>query len=230
MQRILVIGDSLGLPRFSKYTDEVELFYESTYPEVMRRHIIENGVPDVMLINLCRHAQCTHHLSRNYCSELSFSNPHAVVIQLGITDLWPSKGRGKMQAPSPELADKDPWVSASEYRANLAQFLTCCARFSTGAPPQLIMINIWPVSKVQYEKYPEVTDRIHLYNKILADVASHYNAALLDAYSLFNQLGNGALGSDGIHWSANASQLLGYTLGDIFLETYSGRRKGVNHA
>ena len=55
--KVLVIGDSYGLPRYAKNSFNVELDYAGTYPEQLRRMLSANFYRrDVCLVNRCR--QC----------------------------------------------------------------------------------------------------------------------------------------------------------------------------
>lgn len=45
--KVLVIGDSYGLPRYAKNSFNVELDYAGTYPEQLRRMLSANFTEDV---------------------------------------------------------------------------------------------------------------------------------------------------------------------------------------
>lgn len=223
MMRLVVVGDSLGLPRFAKGANRVELYSEETYPERLRRYLAAAGGTDVMLVNLCRHAQTSLHLVRGLATDVYLARPHVVVVELGLADLWPSRGR-QISAPYPELAGKDPWVDAAGYRSNLDMFLGFCRNVMDNASPRVILVNLWAVSRKQHERYPEVVSRTRLYNAALDELAMSHGAALFDAAALCLELGDEALCDDGVHWTPSASDALARRLGECIL------RQGDVHA
>ncbi|WP_300155370.1 SGNH/GDSL hydrolase family protein [Solidesulfovibrio sp.] len=214
--RLVVAGDSLGLPRFASGSDKVDLYYEDTYPERLRRHLVAASGTDVMLVNLCRHAQTSLHLVRGLATDIYLVRPQTVIVQLGLADLWPARGRNT-PPPLPDLADKDPWVDAAEYRRNMDLFLGFCRNVMDDAPPRVVLVNLWAAGAGQYERYPEALSRTRLYNAILSELAARHGATLFDAAALCRELGAGALCSDGIHWTPPASALLGQGLGALVL-------------
>jgi hypothetical protein len=223
MMRLVVAGDSLGLPRFAKGLDKVDLYYEDTYPEHLRRYLAGAGCADVMLINLCRHAQTSLHLVRGLATDVYLARPHAVIVELGLADLWPSRGRHASPPPYPDLAEKDPWVDAAGYRRNMELFLGFCRNAMGSQPPLVVLVNLWTVSADQYRRYPEALSRTRDYNAILTDLAASYGVELFDAAALGRELGPDVLCGDGIHWSSSASQTLARRLGDLLLRRLPGR-------
>ena len=212
--KILVIGDSIGLPRLKKNCCEVELYYEDAYPEQIRKFALQwfHG-EDVLLVNACRHAQTSMHLLRGAANEVCFLQPDYVVLQLGMTDLWPAAGRS-VPPPFPELVGKDPWVGPDEYTHNIELFLRYCFTF-----PDLgvVLVNIPKCSQSQYAQHGDAFERTLHYNKLLEKFALSKRVVLVDAYSLFHRLGEAALGSDGIHPTREASRQLGEMIGAAML-------------
>ncbi|MHC1758895.1 MAG: SGNH/GDSL hydrolase family protein [Negativicutes bacterium] len=212
--KILVIGDSVGLPRLKKNSGEVELYYEDAYPEQIRKIALKRfRGEDVLLVNACRHAQTSSHLLRGAANEVCFLQPDYVVLQLGMTDLWPAAGRS-VPPPFPELAGKDPWVGPDEYTHNIELFLRYCFIF-----PDLsvVLVNIPKCSQSQYAQNGDAFERTLHYNKLLEKFALSTRVVLVDAYSLFHRLGEAALGSDGIHPTREASRQLGEMIGAAML-------------
>ena len=208
--KILVIGDSIGLPRLKKNGSEVELYYEDTYPEQIRKYALQRfSGEDVLLVNACKHANTSLHLLRGAANEVCFLQPDHVVVQLGMTDLWPAAGRA-VPPPFPDLTGKDPWVGPDEYTHNIELFLRYCFTF-----PDLgvVLVNIPKCSQSQYARYGEAFERTLHYNKLLDKFALSTRVVLVDAYSLFHRLGEAALGSDGIHPTREASRQLGEMIG-----------------
>jgi lysophospholipase L1-like esterase len=216
MMRLAIVGDSLGLPRFAKGLDKADLYYEDTYPELLRRYLMATNGTDVMLVNLCRHAQTTLHLLRGVATDIYLSRPQAVIVELGLTDLWPARGR-RTPPPFPELSGRDPWIDAAGYRDNLDRFLGFCRHAMNQEPPLVILVNLWAASPAQYERYPEARSRTAVYNAILDELAARHEAVLFDANALLQELGEEALAGDGIHWTSLASTVLAKRLGETLL-------------
>ena len=216
--KILVIGDSIGLPRLKKNSCEVELYYEETYPEQIRQVARQRfSGEDVLLLNACAHARTSLYLMRGAANEVCFLQPDYVVVQLGMADLWPAAGRS-VPPPFPDLAGKDPWVGPDEYIRNMERFLQYCFSF-----PGLgvVMVNIPKCSRYQYSQHGNAWERTLSYNKLLAGFVCFPRLVLVDAYSLFHELGETGIGSDGIHPTRESSR----QLGERIVEAIASRRK-----
>ncbi len=202
--KILVIGDSYGLPRWHQYIDRVELYYKDTYPECLRSILLDRYHEDILLVNHCRHVNVSLALLRGEANDVYFLEPDFVVVQLGLVDLWPVYGRN-IVPPFADLAGKDPWVDLEQYRENLERFIKFCS--SRDELKGIVLVNIPKVSEEQYQRYPASHTRTISYNKILTTLA-RFPVALVDAYSLVEELGQAAIGSDGIHPTALMSHKL----------------------
>lgn len=215
--KILVIGDSIGLPRLKRNSSEVELYYEEAYPEQIRKYSRQRFCgDDILLVNACRHAHTSLHLLRGAANEVCFLQPDYVVLQLGMADLWPAAGRS-VPPPFPDLAGKDPWVGPDEYVQNMELFLRYCSTF-----PDLgiVIVNIPKCSPSQYAQHGDAHERTLHYNKLLEGLAHSTRGVLVDAYALFHRLGEAALGSDGIHPGQEASR----QLGEMIVEAIASQR------
>lgn len=210
--KILVIGDSIGLPRFAKHTAEVELYYEDTYPEWVRKLALRRFADeDVLLVNACQHAHTSLHLLRGAANDVCFLQPDAVVLQLGMADLWPAAGRS-ISPTLAELAGKDPWVDESEFTQNMERFVAFCLSQPTC---RVIVVNIPRCHDRQYRQHPGAWERTERYNRRLAQLTPNPRLALVDAQAMFAELGEAATGSDGIHPTAQCSR----RLAEIIVET-----------
>ena len=203
--KILVIGDSIGLSRFAKDTGEVELYYEDTYPEWIRKLALRRFAgEDILLVNACRHAHTSLHLLRGAANDVCFLQPDAVILQLGMTDLWPAGGRST-SPPFPDLAGKDPWVDESEFAQNMERFVAFCL---SQPHCRVVVVNIPRCCDWQYRQHPGARERTERYNRRLEQLTPNSRLALVDAQTLFAELGEAATGSDGIHPTAQCSRRL----------------------
>lgn len=194
--KVLVIGDSYGLPRFAINCKEVELSYEETYPELLRQLLARNYQEDILLVNRCRHANTTCSLSRGDSDEVFFLHPEYVVVQLGLVDLWPSSLRN-VQPLQKELEGKDPWVNEEEYQVQLIRFI----RFVLKSGGKVIVVNIPKIHDGILRRHPLVAARITKYNFLLRKICETISGvALVDLYGIIDKSGDEIfLGSDGIH-------------------------------
>ncbi len=215
--KILVIGDSIGLPRFAKDTGEVELYYEDTYPEWIRKLALRRFAgEDVLLVNACRHAHTSLHLLRGAANDVCFLQPDVVVLQLGMADLWPAAGRSTPPTLA-ELAGKDPWVDETEFAQNMERFVAFCLSQPTC---RVVVVNIPCCRDRQYRQHPGAQERTRQYNMQLKRIATNSRVDIVDAYALFAELGETATGGDGIHPTAQCSR----RLAEIIAETLSRLR------
>ena len=203
--KVLIIGDSYGLPRFAKNSEIVELYYEECYPEKLRQQLRGKLRTDVLLLNNCRHANVSLSLLRGEANNILFLKPNYVVLQLGIVDLWPSEGRNILPVYS-VLIGKDPWISEEEFASNISRFV----QFSIGEKSKVLLLDIPPVSGELMKRYPQVVKRIATYNNRLYAIAKAYEeVSLIRLNNLIVYLQEEkAIGSDGIHPTALASELI----------------------
>ena len=215
MTRVLVEGDSYGLPRINKFSGSVALNYEQTYPYRLQAHLEQQTGEKVLMVNRCRHANTTWSLVPYEIDELRFLRPNLVVIELGLTDLWPAKGR-KFSPLYPELSGKDPWVSEDEFRYKLSYFTQ--EAVERGSKVQVV--GIPAVAQTQLDKYPEVYSRIIAYNRILQSLEDDEGKIkYLDWYRdvVENMGSKSMIGEDGIHPTFEASEMLAQRIVKKFL-------------
>ena len=203
--KVLIIGDSYGLPRFGKNSELVELYYEECYPEKLRQQLRVKLQTDVLLLNHCRHANVSLSLLRGEANDILFLKPDYVVLQLGIVDLWPSEGRNVLPLYS-VLMGKDPWISEGDFASNISRFV----QFSLSEKSKVLLLDIPPVSCELRKRYPQVVKRIEQYNNRLYAIANAYEGvSLIRLNNLISYLQEEkAIGSDGIHPTALASELI----------------------
>lgn len=200
--KVLVIGDSYGLPRLQKKITKVELSYEETYPEQMRQILRNNYREDILLVNRCRHANTSYSLVQGEANEIIFLHPEYVIVQLGLTDLWPSSLRN-VPPIQRALEGKDPWVSEEEYQRHLRSFIG----FAHQNESRAIVVNVPKVGDDILHKYPQVATRIKKYNCLVKQICDNMQGvAMVDLYSMVEKLGcRRAIGSDSIHPTPFAS-------------------------
>ena len=202
--KVLVIGDSYGLPRYAKDSFNVELDYAGTYPEQLRRMLIAHFAEDICLVNRCRHANTSLSLIKGEANEIEFLRPDYTILQLGLVDLWPAEGRRIWPLYS-EQYGRDPWVTPDEYKNNLQLFI----KFANSRGNKVILVNSPPVSKPHLLKHTGLEKKIAQYNNLLARLAPGAKGSLLDWHESVKCLAErNIFGSAGIHPTREASKLL----------------------
>lgn len=203
--KILIIGDSYGLPRFCKQDTKVELSYEETYPERLRQLLIDNYQKDILLVNRCRHANTTYSLVQGEASEVMFLHPDCVVVQLGLADLWPSSLRN-VEPIQKALEGKDPWVSEEEFQFYIVRFI----RFVLKNNSKVIVVNIPKIADDYLQKHPLIASRTAKYNELLKKICeSMLGVVMVDLYGITGQNDSeNKIGSDGIHPTVDTSAVL----------------------
>ncbi|MHC1717966.1 MAG: SGNH/GDSL hydrolase family protein [Acidaminococcaceae bacterium] len=200
--KILVVGDSYGLPRFHKKDMKVELSYEETYPECLRQILVNNYHKDVLLVNRCRHANTTYSLVQGEASEIMFLRPEYVVVQLGLADLWPRQLRNVKPIQN-ELESKDPWVNEEEFQFYMVRFISCALKNSS----KVIVVNIPKVADHFLRQHPLIASRTVKYNALLKKICGTMQDVLMvDLYGIIEQNNSkNKIGSDGVHPTFDAS-------------------------
>lgn len=220
MLKILVEGDSYGLPRFSKISNLVELKYCETYPYRLQSILQKNFGEEVIMVNRCRHANTSNTLISGEDCEIRFLNPDYCIIELGLTDLWPAQGR-KIKPLQDELSGKDPWVDAETYHRNLQYFVDCLLSNQCVA----IIVGIPAVAPWYFKKYSFLEKRIDSYNEKCSLMEDRKRIFFVDWNKIMqDDIQSPMIGSDGIHPSVYASNLLAQKIAEI-CEDSKGIRK-----
>lgn len=201
--KVLVIGDSYGLPRMEKDGESVALKYQDTYPELLRRKIKDGSGEDVVLVNHCRHANTTYSLMCGEANEILYVEPDYIIIQLGLADLWPCFLR-EVPPLQVELVNKDPWVTLQEFDEYLKKYFAFAQFYNC----KIIVVNIPQVSASILKKDYRILERINEYNGILSGLSNaRAGIKLVDLFALSEQHAN-LVDSDGIHPTPKLSAIL----------------------
>ena len=219
MTKILVIGDSFGMPRYARFINQVELSYEQTYPEQLRKLLNKNST-DVCLINHCIHANTAVYLKYEGINELDFITPDLVILQLGLADLWPAKSRNVIPRYE-ELVDKDPWVDIDEFTYNMEGFITKADRLKI----PVIMLDIL-LKGYNGHNASLINERIKNYSNMMHKIARSYkNVVLIEYEKVYDEKFAPKIGSDGIHLTKEASR----RLAEVIVEYWYEHQNGEHH-
>lgn len=220
MKSILIIGDSLGLPR-------KDLSYKCTWP-----YLLSSKLKDFDFIIKLQRALTTRHLFEAPKQDwLEFYMPNTVIMQIGIVDCAPRYVKkygliNKVLATIPSVLSQIIWklikrfrkrsvryadVSLEDYHQNLVRFLGRCETINT---EKVILIKIASPGPSFIKKNPNVPLQIRKYNEIL-DLLSKENdrVVLVDCLTEINQE---FLCDDGYHLNEKGNSLLYNSLLSLF--------------
>jgi lysophospholipase L1-like esterase len=178
--RILVAGDSLGLPRphrINNYSpDEKELAvpYENTYSSIINRELLEhfNMNPFVEIINRSRRSQTIENVLSEFSDHLFFYEPDVIIMHVGIVDCWFRENLGGKQ-----MVEKDHYKQYLLNMINLLKLRPDC---------RLIIVGISPTSLKMERKYSGINREIRLYNQILKSQIDHKTIFYIDMEKYIN--------------------------------------------
>lgn len=175
---ILIVGDSLGLPREN-------MPYEKTWPRLVSKFTGSHVVAKV------QRALTTAMLhSGMYQDWLEFYAPKMVMLQVGIVDCAPRyiKNGGiamKLLGVSPGPVKSAAWkiikkggrqakhadVSPPDFEANLKKYADRCIKAGV---QQLLLISIARSGSAMVKSNPGILDQVERYNGIIRRVAASY--------------------------------------------------------
>lgn len=210
--KVMVMGDSFGMPRPFKMNNDIEMVYRECYPQVLDKKLREyyqGG--DVMVINACKRANSSlgvfYDLKNPRFGEVYLAQPDYLVIQVGNVDCFERTKHHDEFAPFPELRGKNPWISSDEYISILAEVIKETLLKVPGLKG-ILLVNILPIKKEDNKRNTATRKRISFYNTQLKIFDNLPNVHILNAYKLFSRAPEEPLSSDGIHPNIYGSKLL----------------------
>lgn len=203
--KVVVLGDSFGLPRCYKNSQEIEVKIEDIYPEQLRQLLKEEfKQEDIMMINMCKRFNNSWFLIERELGEVYLMQPEYLVIQIGLVDCW-SREKGVHICEA--FKGKDPWIDEIEYRIYMKQFIENCLQLIKSLKA-IIIVNITKTEEEQYSKHLGSHERTISYNKILKEFSKLDKVCVADVYEVFHKEINRAVCSDGVHPSPYGNFLI----------------------
>jgi len=206
--KILIIGDSFGLPNMpshiTEYSKELEIFFKDTYPNKLRQ-MLNNTYPqmEIEIINCCKYLNTTYDLFY-YAQKIVYYQPEWIIFQIGIVDCWTRTPHHKPRFK--EMEGKNPWVSEEEYIYNFYRIIEYCFKYTS--VQNIVLVNISKTSQQQYDKHQGSYERTLKYNNSLGKIVKQFpNVHIADIFQRF-ELVDGILFSDGIHPNEKVAELI----------------------
>lgn len=170
--RVLVLGDSLGLPRpykmqnYSPTEKELAVSYDQTYPSILQKELLEKfrSEPYFEVVNRSKRFCTLKDIASEFTDYLFFYEPDIIVLQIGIVDCWFRES--KMQI-----------VNSEEFKGYLNKIMLM---LSLRPNCYLIIVGISPTSIKMDERYPGLNKEIKKYNNIYKDCVDNKRFFYID--------------------------------------------------
>lgn len=221
--KVVILGDSFGLPRWFKNSKEIEINFEDTYPEKLRQLLKkEFNQEDIAMVNMCKRFNNSLFLIQKEFSEVYLIQPEYLIIQVGIVDCW---SREDGSCICEEFRGKNPWITEDEYISYLRKFIMNCFQ-QISSLKFIIVVNITKTKESQYEKHSGSFERTLNYNKKLETLKDIGRVYVADVYEKFNKELKKTVSSDGVHPSSYGNYVIAQKIFEIITsEIYL--RKGI---
>ena len=172
--RVLVAGDSLGLPRphrINSYSpDETDLAvsYEQTYSSIINRELLKyyKMNPYVEVINRSRRSQTIANVAEEFLDHLFFYEPDIIIMQVGLVDCW--------------FREDNAIVLDGGDFADFKSILNILEVLKHRPACKLLIIGIAPTSEKMEKKYNGINQEIRLYNQVLKSVVDNKTIFYVD--------------------------------------------------
>jgi hypothetical protein len=226
MLKVMIAGDSFGMPRPFKMTNDIEMHYEDCYPEQLRKMLTAhyktpNKEEDILLINYCKRANTTRgvlqDLKNPRFGEIYLCQPNVLVLQVGNVDCFERGKHHDEFAPFPDLRGKNPWVNESDFILFTAEIIKG-AFLMVPTLESLIIINIPPIHIDNKKKDAATRQRISAYNHRLKMFAGLPKVQMIDIYKTFYKAPESPLASDGIHPNKYGAELIAAAIFNIIIQ------------
>lgn len=170
--RVLVLGDSLGLPRPHRINNylpsekELAVSYEQTYPSIIQRDLLGkfNVEPYFEVINRSRRFCTLKDVDSEFADYLFFYEPDVIVLQIGIVDCWFREGRRQE-------------VNSVDFEKYLKKIMLM---LSLRPNCFLIIVGISPTSVKMDERYTGTNKEIKKYNNIYKEYIDNKRVFYID--------------------------------------------------
>ena len=177
--RIIIVGDSLTLPRPKRIaefdyriTEPLAVGFDDTYGALLQRSLLETH-SDIhpLVINRGQRAFTIKDVFNQSNDHLFFMDPDVVILHVGIVDCWIRDSEGKQ------------FVALDEFKVFTNEFID---RLLTKPTCKLIIIGIAPTSVKMEERTPEINQQIGLYNRVFWQRVDYERIFFIDLESRIN--------------------------------------------
>ncbi|MCZ8531827.1 SGNH/GDSL hydrolase family protein [Psychrobacillus psychrodurans] len=199
MKKVIILGDSLSLPRpmnFYKFNPFQDLTlgveFNETYPFLLQMYL-----KDYYVINRAVRASTIKQIyMRDRSDHIFLTKPDVVILHVGIVDLWPRV----------ELGGRS-YLNEGEFSCYYIKLLKEIGIFPE---TKIICIGIVSTSEAMNDKYPGVQANINKFNNILKNIcALNAQAVFIDASQIIPiELVNKYLMKDAHHLNPEGNDII----------------------
>lgn len=216
--RILVLGDSLGLPRphrinnYSFNDRTLAVTYDQTYPAQLTKLLKGKLYNDFEVINRSKRSCTLRDIVSEFVDYFFFYEPNLIVLQIGIVDCW-LRENNRQNVPIQDfelyITKILKWMS---YRKEV----------------KLIIVGINQTSNKMEERYPGINLEIKKYNSVYQKFVDNKTVFYIDTHefihseNLFDYLL-----PDDQHFNPNGNFQVAMHLSK-FIDSLSDTDKGIN--
>lgn len=219
--RILVLGDSLGLPRphrinnYSPSETELAVSYNQTYPSIIQKMLIEEFYKEnyFEVINRSRRFCNIKDILREFADFLFFYEPDVIILQIGIVDCWFREKRTQI-------------VNIKEFEQTFNQIIEM---LKLRPNCKLIIVGISPTSEKMDIRYVGQNQEIKKYNNSYKAHVDNNKVFYVDMESFIDpKVANKYLLPDDHHLNIEGNKLVAQELLKIIRSLYYCK-KGYNN-
>lgn len=167
--RMVVVGDSLGLPRphrmnnYNPNETELAVHYKHTYSSIIAKEWKESSIE---VINRSQRFYTIKDIYNQFADHLFFYEPDVIVLQAGIVDCWfREQLNGRQMVPILEFEG---------YVNKIIELMKLRPKV------KMIIVGICPTSMKMEKQYPGILKEIIEYNKIYRGVSDNCQIFYLD--------------------------------------------------
>ena len=235
-KKILVLGDSLAMPR--KDPGEVPVHWEDTWPQILGAEL---GILDYEVINASRRAYESCFLQEDFQEHVVFKHPNIVILQIGVVDGAPrivskadrrlfsrfffpkflatqeiahrKRNRRRLVATNPL---KKVYTAPESFERLRAEFLGKCRNFNPNIG--IIQIPILAHTALMDEISPGYSSNISLYNSIICRLDGQFGLTSFPVAEFYSRRFPKQFLSDGYHLSVEGNIAIVDALKGVFFE------------
>ncbi|CAA6826953.1 MAG: Lipolytic protein G-D-S-L family [uncultured Sulfurovum sp.] len=217
-KRIVILGDSLGMPR-----PEVRL--EETYPYILQTKLTESEV-------FAKHRRANDSAFQseflNIQDDIEYMKADILVIHLGVVDCAPrlfsraeQKGLRYLKKVNKYIISfmskrrvfftkifPKVYVKLDDFEQNMDKLLLSAKR----SAKRVIIVNIADTSQVNKRRSYDFEKNIVQYNEVLSQLKLKHDVELLDVYNILDE---SMLLDDGIHINVTGSKVVAEKLEEL---------------
>ncbi|WP_141506465.1 SGNH/GDSL hydrolase family protein [Paenibacillus luteus] len=177
MNKIIILGDSLALPRPIRFRDynpdeslELEIEFEDTYGYLLQMRYKESAY---VINRAVRSSTIKLIYERDKLDHIFLLKPNVIILHIGIVDLWPR-----------ETLEFRSYLNIEEFAYYYRMVFESIEKLTD---VKVICIGISPTSTKMDEKFIDLLSKINDYNEVIKSMCLKKGHDYLDMTKFINQ-------------------------------------------